>query len=503
MSNFIVKFSNHLLELVNNPETSPSMQRMFAMLDQATGVNPALMSFSFNAPGSSQSQSQNQHQNQVKPSPGVNTVNLEEMASKLPKGLRVEDLKPPPAKRSKNKSGNGNASSPITIQTPEARTPKTPGGMDSPGIGGSSASATKRQGLAQAQAQGQGQNAKRKRQSSVAIKSGAKEYKPDMSSGTGTGSSNMTGNVNANGNLLGMNLASDANFINQLSANNLAEENRPFFDAQSAMSRGDVDDPWSVLTSAMEDWQAARLGNSASRGSISGNGTGGRAAGLTEALGLFPPNNSNMLNNQPNPSTNLALSNLAMSMSMSMPMPMTMSGPNTNTNSVSVSVVDPMMDDNTYQDVFDQFMDFSDVGLSSTNPAIAGSSSVGKEFFLYPTPELLGDTDADENDHDTSSSLDELSPGVALSKRDGMVQTPVHAQLSGLPGHPSSASPGDKEGTTTATFRNGSGSSPSSGLEGGRRTIVVSSPGSKAFNSCLFWDQEDDTGFGTGMGTFR
>jgi len=52
----------------------------------------------------------------------------EDIATKLPKGLRVEDLKPPPAKRQKGTGGTPSGSG--NVATPEAKTPIAP--ADSP-----------------------------------------------------------------------------------------------------------------------------------------------------------------------------------------------------------------------------------------------------------------------------------------------------------------------------------------------------------------------------------
>lgn len=54
----------------------------------------------------------------------------EDIAAKLPKGLRVEDLKPPPAKRQKGTAGRGSPAQSGTAGTPEAKTPV--GTADSP-----------------------------------------------------------------------------------------------------------------------------------------------------------------------------------------------------------------------------------------------------------------------------------------------------------------------------------------------------------------------------------
>lgn len=87
---------------------------------------------------------------------------LEALAAKMPKGLRVEDLKPPPAKRQKGVKGVASPSSNTQGQTPEAaRTPRTPQvASDSPGQPGSSKKT--------AAAPTSGSGNKRKRQSSVA-----------------------------------------------------------------------------------------------------------------------------------------------------------------------------------------------------------------------------------------------------------------------------------------------------------------------------------------------
>ena len=138
----------------------------------------------------------------------------EEIASKLPKGLRMEDLKPPPTKRQRGNRASlstnaGSPASPAFASTPEvARTPGSPGSVyKKPGAG----------------------SAKRKRQPSRSL---------DIS------------NSLAVNNALGINL----------------DEHAPFFAAHDALrtdppepsnlSSTETNDIWSTLLSALDAFQA-------------------------------------------------------------------------------------------------------------------------------------------------------------------------------------------------------------------------------------------------------
>jgi hypothetical protein len=188
ITSILNRFSNFMSELLSNPETAPSLQRLLAAVEQGpASVGPA------SAPRQSPA--------------------MEDLASKLPKGLRVEDLKPPPSKRQKNKSGQSPA-----VQTPD--NPKTPSvAADSPaGIPGSAQS---KKGVPGAATAG---NNKRKRQASNAA--GLKTPK------------------------------FVAPAIPKIETSE-DPRHKAFFEAQAALANGTAD-PWAALTSAIEDFQAAR-----------------------------------------------------------------------------------------------------------------------------------------------------------------------------------------------------------------------------------------------------
>lgn len=476
-----------MAELLNNPDTAPSLQRMFALLDQGIQANPQLQNFALTLVPSL---SPTQANGALRPSP-VNT-NLEDMASKLPKGLRVEDLKPPPSKRSKGKAGNangtGNASSPITMSTPDPKTPLNLVGIDSPGQSSSSA---KKASQGQVQAQGQG---KRKRQASIAVKP----------------SSGETPDPNTEFLSMGLDLTS--------SATNMADH-KPFFDAQTALLKGEVADPWSALTSALEDWQAAKVASGdVLPGSQNGAGAG---ASLGEALGLYPPANtvnaSTDLNSssinmaqlpQPNSLVNLTLSNLGLNLPMSLASGSGSSGNGTGASSGGPIALQANANATAVEDaddLFDRFMDFSDASASGI-----GSSS---EFYLYPTPELLRDGD------DPAESSDNFSPesSSARATRDRggereIVQTPqnhLHGKAVGVSpvamfdfGTGTGASAGAGTGTGAGVDGTPRSSSSLTANRTGGGGAIEASPGSKAFNGGLFWDdlEDGDEGFDVGYG---
>ena len=133
------RYAGYTSELYSNPETAQSLAKLIATVDaiQAAAGPPSL--------------------------PRQSPAAIEEMASKLPKGLRVEDLKPPPAKRQKGKPGQS-----PSVQTPDPKTPSVAADSPAP-IPGSAQSGKKPTGAAAAA------NNKRKRQvSSTAVPKAAK-----------------------------------------------------------------------------------------------------------------------------------------------------------------------------------------------------------------------------------------------------------------------------------------------------------------------------------------
>lgn len=186
------RFSNFTSELLSNPDTAPSLSRLLAAVEQG----PPTLGV---------------------PNPPRQSPAIEDMASKFPKGLRVEDLKPPPSKRQKGKSGQSPA-----VQTPD--NPKTPSiAADSPANVPNSAQSKKPTGTATAVGAGTGAN-KRKRQSSnaTALKT-PKFATPLPKIETGENS-----------------------------------QHKVFFDAQTALTNGTAD-PWAAITSAMHDFEAAKV----------------------------------------------------------------------------------------------------------------------------------------------------------------------------------------------------------------------------------------------------
>lgn len=125
------RFAGYTSELYSNPETAQSLAKLIATVDAAPSVvgPPSL--------------------------PRQSPAAIEEMTSKLPKGLRVEDLKPPPAKRQKGKPGQS-----PSVQTPDPKTPSVAADSPAP-IPGSAQSGNKKGTAAAAAAAA---NNKRKRQ---------------------------------------------------------------------------------------------------------------------------------------------------------------------------------------------------------------------------------------------------------------------------------------------------------------------------------------------------
>jgi hypothetical protein len=92
LQNILLKFNNLFKQVASTPEGQLQIQRMNELLDSARPQSTSM--------------------------PPPSSV-AEDIASKLPKGLRVEDLKPPPAKRQKGAAGKASPAA----ATPEAKTP--------------------------------------------------------------------------------------------------------------------------------------------------------------------------------------------------------------------------------------------------------------------------------------------------------------------------------------------------------------------------------------------
>lgn len=139
------RFAGYTSELYSNPETAQSLAKLIATVDAAPSVvgPPSL--------------------------PRQSPAAIEDMASKLPKGLRVEDLKPPPAKRQKGKPGQS-----PSVQTPDPKTPSVAADSPAP-IPGSAQSGNKK--VTGAAAAAAAANNKRKRQ--VSSTTGPKNIKSE------------------------------------------------------------------------------------------------------------------------------------------------------------------------------------------------------------------------------------------------------------------------------------------------------------------------------------
>lgn len=180
------RFSNCMSEMLSNPETAPSLTRLLAAVEQGTS--------SVGGGAARQSPA------------------MEDLASKLPKGLRVEDLKPPPSKRQKGKSGQSPA---IQGQTPDPKTPSI--AADSPA--GMPGSANSKKALPTAN----GNKRKRQTSNAAALNRTPKFVAPAIPK---------------------VETTEDI-------------RHKAFFEAQAALANGTAD-PWSALTSAMEEFEKAQ-----------------------------------------------------------------------------------------------------------------------------------------------------------------------------------------------------------------------------------------------------
>jgi hypothetical protein len=186
ITSILNRFSNFMSEMLSNPETAPSLTRLLAAVEQGPSSVGGSM---------------------TRQSPA-----MEDLAAKLPKGLRVEDLKPPPSKRQKGKSGQSPA---VQGQTPDPKTPSI--AADSPA--GLPGSANSKKAVPTANAN------KRKRQTSNAA---ALNKTPKFA----------------------------APAIPKIETTEDIRH-KVFFEAQAALANGTAD-PWSALTSAMEEFEKAQ-----------------------------------------------------------------------------------------------------------------------------------------------------------------------------------------------------------------------------------------------------
>jgi len=203
----------------------------------------------------------------------------EDHTSKLPRGLRVEDLKPPPAKRQKVKTGNGAMAAPSPAGSNPAATPRSEGQGQTPSATVESP-ATMRKNAANT-------NSKRKREPSASVSMAAKtpreivaELKVNAGYPTPSSIPQLSGSLperpRSGVNALGIELDS--------STERIREEG--FFAAHRALrgiggvdlsSEGGQGSVWSALSNAMEQFR-----NVAGPSTINSNtGAGTTGAGIT------------------------------------------------------------------------------------------------------------------------------------------------------------------------------------------------------------------------------
>jgi hypothetical protein len=191
ITSILNRFSNCMSEMLSNPETAPSLTRLLAAVEQgpsSVGGGPA------------------------RQSPA-----MEDLASKLPKGLRVEDLKPPPSKRQKGKSGQSPA---VQGQTPDPKTPSI--AADSPA--GMPGSANSKKAIPAVN----GNKRKRQASNAAALNKTPKFVAPAIPKIESTEDT----------------------------------RHKAFFEAQAALANGTAD-PWSSLTGALEEFEKAQAEDAA------------------------------------------------------------------------------------------------------------------------------------------------------------------------------------------------------------------------------------------------
>jgi len=235
------RFNSSLKQLGSTPEGQAQLQRLTESLEAARPGPPS--------------------SNMPPP-----TALPEDIAAKLPKGLRVEDLKPPPAKRQKGSAGTPSGSG--SVATPEAKTPVAP--ADSP-VPPNSASSKK--------------GGKRKRQESTsrAAAQSAMDVKPTPPQNFRVPA------PPAKDNALGINLdVAEAEI----------QENAPIFAAHDALrsdtksNSGGTDDMWASLINAVNQYEADPSNHAVAAQDVS--------LALAQAA-----NSSTTTNSAPNPLTGL------------------------------------------------------------------------------------------------------------------------------------------------------------------------------------------------------
>jgi hypothetical protein len=169
--------------------------------------------------------------------------------TKFPRGLRVEDLKPPPAKRQRVKPGMA----PSPAASNFAGTPKSEGQGQTPASFVESPATMAKKGT--------GSNTKRKREASTSISVAGKtprEIVAELKAGAGYGSSPRPLQVRTplpqqvSGNALGIELDSNAEKLRDESFFAAHEALRGLGGVDVAVDNGDI---WSALSSALEGYK--------------------------------------------------------------------------------------------------------------------------------------------------------------------------------------------------------------------------------------------------------
>lgn len=276
----------------------------------------------------------------------------EDIASKLPKGLRVEDLKPPPAKRQKGTAGKASPSQSGNAATPEAKTPV--GNAESPAAPSSSS----KKGAA---------GSKRKRQPSTSRTPSqlAADIKNDMAK------MQAPPVEPAKDNMLGINLDSVEAEIQNAA---------PFLAAYDALrpeagesNLAGTDEIWSALIAAVDEYNADPANHSSSTQDISD------ALGqAVPPMAAMPKTSQDLLNNSNGlQDTKQGLSSLA-------------------------AVISSSARDQRDDDLFAQFIDVTKV---DDTPGWA-----------LPTPELFRVASRDDDADDTSpESIKTVGSTTAMS----------------------------------------------------------------------------------------
>ena len=218
-------------------------------------------------------------------------ANLEEIASKLPKGLRMEDLKPPPAKRQRgslaSRTSLGSPSLPGSIPTPPA---KTPGGSgESPAPPGSAVSKSGGYGV------------KRKRESSMATT----PMTPMGVDARKVSTPGLSMAAPALNNALGIDLDStDADSRDPVLSSLSMYQNLQSLDPNVPSTNGVLDDQlWSTLMQGLEEYTANTSYPNSANGMNSANGFGSTAGASLSNLAGYTRALSNKMTQGLDPST--------------------------------------------------------------------------------------------------------------------------------------------------------------------------------------------------------